>query len=136
MPLRSFDELGLVTVLCGAPCRRKKNAPATVVCTPGIHAASNGFLGWLRHALAVSQLAAISRALLRNSSLIDGYVSANAIDVWVMGAYGHSRIRHLIVGSTTTAMRTSAVGALVGFGPYAADEPIVRCLDAGSRSLF
>lgn len=31
-------------------------------------------------------------------------VAAAAIDLLVMGAYGHSRIRHLIVGSTTTAM--------------------------------
>ena len=31
-------------------------------------------------------------------------VGANDIDLLVMGAYGHSRIRHLIVGSTTTAI--------------------------------
>lgn len=31
-----------------------------------------------------------------------------------MGAYGHSRIRHLIVGSTTTALlRLSAVPVLI-----------------------
>ncbi|WP_106478854.1 universal stress protein [Phytohalomonas tamaricis] len=32
------------------------------------------------------------------------YARDNAIDLMVMGAYGHSRIRHLLVGSTTTAM--------------------------------
>lgn len=32
------------------------------------------------------------------------YQSQAAIDLLIMGAYGHSRIRHLIVGSTTTAM--------------------------------
>jgi nucleotide-binding universal stress UspA family protein len=31
-------------------------------------------------------------------------VAQDHIDLLVMGAYGHSRIRHLIVGSTTTAM--------------------------------
>lgn len=30
-----------------------------------------------------------------------------AVDLLVMGAYGHSRIRNLIVGSTTTAMLRS-----------------------------
>ncbi|WP_348767015.1 universal stress protein [uncultured Salinisphaera sp.] len=32
------------------------------------------------------------------------YEQANDIDMLVMGAYGHSRIRHLLVGSTTTEM--------------------------------
>lgn len=36
--------------------------------------------------------------------VIDEVVSHDHIDLLVMGAYGHSRIRHLIVGSTTTAM--------------------------------
>jgi len=31
-------------------------------------------------------------------------VSHDGFDLLVMGAYGHSRIRHLIIGSTTTAM--------------------------------
>ena len=31
-------------------------------------------------------------------------VAEDHIDLLVMGAYGHSHIRHLIVGSTTTAM--------------------------------
>lgn len=32
------------------------------------------------------------------------YVGKQAIDLLVMGAYGHSRIRHLLIGSTTTEM--------------------------------
>lgn len=32
------------------------------------------------------------------------YKEEQGIDLLVMGAYGHSRIRHLLVGSTTTAM--------------------------------
>lgn len=35
---------------------------------------------------------------------IGSYVTSQSIDLLVMGAYGHSRIRQLIVGSTTTAM--------------------------------
>ncbi|MCX2524460.1 universal stress protein [Larsenimonas rhizosphaerae] len=37
-------------------------------------------------------------------SVLTRYVEDNAIDMTVMGAYGHSRIRHLLVGSTTTTM--------------------------------
>lgn len=36
------------------------------------------------------------------------YCREHAIDLLVMGAYGHSRIRHLLVGSITTAMLRSA----------------------------
>ncbi|MEX2381876.1 MAG: universal stress protein [Opitutales bacterium] len=32
------------------------------------------------------------------------YVAAQDIDLLVMGAYGHNRIRHLLIGSTTTEM--------------------------------
>lgn len=47
-------------------------------------------------------------------AVISQYVTANAMDVLVMGAYGHSRIRHLVVGSTTTAMiRTCMIPVLL-----------------------
>ncbi|MCR4287416.1 MAG: universal stress protein [Deltaproteobacteria bacterium] len=35
---------------------------------------------------------------------IQSYVDSNNIDLLVIGAYGHSRIRNLIIGSTTTSM--------------------------------
>jgi nucleotide-binding universal stress UspA family protein len=42
------------------------------------------------------------------------YMRANAVDVLVMGAYGHSRIRQLLVGSTTTVMiRTANIPVLL-----------------------
>lgn len=42
------------------------------------------------------------------------HLSVQGLDMLVMGAYGHSRIRQLIVGSTTTALlRTSGVPVLV-----------------------
>ena len=42
------------------------------------------------------------------------YQEENGIDLLVMGAYGHSRIRHLLVGSTTTAMlRRASVPVLL-----------------------
>ena len=33
---------------------------------------------------------------------ISNYVAKNAIDLLIMGAYGHSKIRHLLIGSVTT----------------------------------
>lgn len=36
------------------------------------------------------------------------YKQEHDIDMLVMGAYGHSRIRHLLVGSTTTTMLRKA----------------------------
>jgi nucleotide-binding universal stress UspA family protein len=45
---------------------------------------------------------------------IAAYVSGNDINLLVMGAYGHSRIRYLIIGSTTTEMiRTCRVPVLL-----------------------
>ncbi len=41
-------------------------------------------------------------------------VKDEGIDLLVMGAYGHNRIRHLIIGSTTTTLlRTCAISALL-----------------------
>lgn len=37
-------------------------------------------------------------------SVLSDYQKEHDIDLMIMGAYGHSRIRHLLVGSTTTAM--------------------------------
>jgi nucleotide-binding universal stress UspA family protein len=39
---------------------------------------------------------------------LHAYESEHDIDITVMGAYGHSRIRQLLVGSTTTSMLRNA----------------------------
>ena len=36
--------------------------------------------------------------------VVPGWLSAQSASLLVMGAYGHSRIRHLVVGSTTTTL--------------------------------
>lgn len=42
------------------------------------------------------------------------YQAREGMDLLIMGAYGHSRIRHLLLGSTTTAMiRSSTVSLMV-----------------------
>jgi nucleotide-binding universal stress UspA family protein len=47
-------------------------------------------------------------------TVISQYVTTNAIDLLVMGAYGHSRVRQLIIGSTTTAtIRTCLIPVLL-----------------------
>ncbi|MFN2411098.1 MAG: universal stress protein [Halomonas sp.] len=45
---------------------------------------------------------------------LHSYATDNDIDMMIMGAYGHSRIRHLLVGSTTTDMlRKSKIPVLI-----------------------
>lgn len=45
---------------------------------------------------------------------LHAYEQENAIDMMIMGAYGHSRIRHLLIGSTTTEMlRNSHIPVLI-----------------------
>lgn len=47
-------------------------------------------------------------------SAIAQYIEAQQIDLLVMGAYGHSRIRHLVIGSTTAQiLRSSPIPVLV-----------------------
>ena len=47
-------------------------------------------------------------------AVIVDYILSNNIDLLATGAYGHSRIRELIVGSlTTTLLRTSPVPVLI-----------------------
>jgi len=46
--------------------------------------------------------------------VLSTYQKENAIDLMIMGAYGHSRIRQLLIGSTTTAMlRKSNISMLL-----------------------
>lgn len=40
----------------------------------------------------------------RPNEVLAAYCEANAISLLVMGAYGHSRIRNFVIGSTTSAM--------------------------------
>jgi len=40
--------------------------------------------------------------------VIANYVEKQDINLLIMGAYGHSRIRHLVIGSTTAQMLRSS----------------------------
>ena len=72
-------------------------------------------LSWLRSALAAMQFEpVVTRLAGQPETIILDYISSNHIDLLAMGAYGHSRIRELIVGSlTTTLLRTSPVPVLI-----------------------
>jgi len=45
--------------------------------------------------------------------VIPRYQAREKIDLLIMGAYGHSRIRHLILGCTTTALLRTCTTALI-----------------------
>ncbi|MBA4147011.1 MAG: universal stress protein [Verrucomicrobia bacterium] len=68
-----------------------------------------------RSQLAEAGYAVVSRHLSGDvEKVIAEVIQAEKIQLLVMGAYGHSRIRQLIVGSTTTTMvRTSLVPVLM-----------------------
>ena len=92
--LRGFD-IHLVTVGGGEGSERELGDAARVLDGAGLHATTEVIDGHPDEALAA-------------------YVDRQRIDLLVMGAYGHSRIRQLIVGSTTTAvMRNCQVPVLL-----------------------
>ena len=74
-----------------------------------------------RMANACAELAAAglsARAVLADGeaeTVIARHVKEQGIDLLVVGAYGHSRIRHLLVGSTTTALIRSCQVPLLMF---------------------
>jgi nucleotide-binding universal stress UspA family protein len=86
------------------------------VVTAGAASAGNtGQMEWADETLKAG-------GFISNTSIVDGdaetvlpnYWRENAVDVLVMGAYGHSRIRQLLVGSTTTVMiRTADIPVLL-----------------------
>jgi len=62
-------------------------------------------LDWALNRLREGQVEAEGRILAGDvDEVLADYADQQQIDLMIMGAYGHSRIRHLLVGSTTTAM--------------------------------
>ena len=72
-------------------------------------------LNWARAQLTQAGFAAETVIAPGNAEqVINDQIGQKDIDLLVMGAYGHSRIRHLIVGSTTTAvLRSSTIPVLL-----------------------
>ena len=69
-----------------------------------------------RQRLQTAQETAVAASLKPICQLLEGepevqmekYVNSQNIDFLIMGAYGHSRIRHLVIGSTTAQMLRSS----------------------------
>ncbi|WMC12327.1 universal stress protein [Oceanimonas pelagia] len=62
-------------------------------------------LEWARQLLAQAGLTAVTAIVPGEADkALTGYQQQQGMDLMIMGAYGHSRIRQWLVGSTTTAM--------------------------------
>lgn len=85
-PLFHGMECNLLTVGALTPEAQKRQDDALAILTAG---------GIKAHADIVPGQA---------DTVISNYVDSEGIDLLVMGAYGHSRIRSLIIGSTTSTM--------------------------------
>jgi nucleotide-binding universal stress UspA family protein len=72
-------------------------------------------LDWARQSLEAVGFEAPSAILPGEAeSVLAQYQRENGVDLMIMGAYGHSRIRQLLIGSTTTAMlRQSPIPVLL-----------------------
>lgn len=92
-----------VEMVAASPLFRGLQVHLLMVGSQGEQAASH--LRWAQDTLSEAGFA-VQAALLAGEpeDVIAGYVRDHGVGVLVMGAYGHSRIRRLIVGSTTTAV--------------------------------
>ena len=102
-----------VEMVAGSPLF--KGLPCHIVMAGGDTQDARAKIQWAHDKLAAASFEVHSSLRPGNAETVIGqYVAQNAIDVLVMGAYGHSRIRQLIVGSTTTAMiRTCLIPILL-----------------------
>lgn len=102
--LKSLQTISQSPLLQGLPCHlvmvAKANATAAST-APELLQASVQLTG--------AGFNVISKVLHGDAdTALEQYAKEQAIDLLVMGAYGHSRIRHLILGSTTTAVLQKA----------------------------
>lgn len=77
--------------------------------------AAQAHLEWARATLSAGGVMAKTYIIGGEAdTALPEYADRNGIDLLVMGAYGHSRIRELLVGSTTTSvLRTSSLPVLL-----------------------
>jgi nucleotide-binding universal stress UspA family protein len=103
----------MVETLAGSPML--KALACEVVMSAQESASSNEQLRWAQTTLAAAGFQVQAQIFSEEpEAVLPGYITRMGVDLLVMGAYGHSRIRHLIVGSTTTTLlRTSPVPVLI-----------------------
>lgn len=124
---RAFQPIGKVLLAFdGSPSSRKavdlvaRNAlfeglECHVVMAAAEDRAATVHMDWAHTLLDALEVAHRTEIIPGNAEeVIGGYVERHGIDLLVLGAYGHSRIRELLLGSTTTALiRRCLVPALV-----------------------
>jgi nucleotide-binding universal stress UspA family protein len=77
-------------------------------------AAARQQMDWAHATLSPEFAVEVSGLAGEPEVVLHDYIVQRGINLLVMGAYGHSRIRQLVVGSTTTTMlRTATVAVLV-----------------------
>jgi nucleotide-binding universal stress UspA family protein len=103
----------MVETVAGSPML--KSLACDVVMSAEESPAANQQLRWAQSALAAAGIEVQAQIFSDDPEVVlPGYITRRGVDLLVMGAYGHSRIRHLIVGSTTTTLlRTSPVPVLI-----------------------
>lgn len=103
----------MVETVAGSPML--KDLACDVVMSAEESAARNDQLRWAHTTLAAAGFQVQAQIFSEEpEAVLPGYIKRMGVDLLVMGAYGHSRIRHLIVGSTTTTLlRTSPVPVLI-----------------------
>ena len=113
----AFDASGtgrrMVETVARSPFLR--GLPCEVVTSTGDPASISGDLRWAEQTLAEAGYDVRTAAVTGEpEDVLNQHVRDRDMHLLVMGAYGHSRIRHLVVGSTTTSLlRTSQVPVLV-----------------------
>ncbi len=102
-----------VEMIASSPLFR--GLPCHVVMADGGIGAASGHLDWARNTLEKSGFDTHVAMIPGDAdAALASYLQSHEIDLLVMGAYGHSRIRQLLVGSTTTTMlRTSSAPLLL-----------------------
>lgn len=124
---RGFNEVKRVLIAFdGSPTTRKgvemvaasplfRGLEIHLVMVADANDASSAQMRWAVDCLALAGFSAHGEFRAGEAEVaIADYVRDTRIDLLVMGAYGHSRIRQLIVGSTTTTMlRTCRVPVLL-----------------------
>ena len=103
----------MVQMVSGSPLLRGLDCHVLSVGEAGD--AINQYQAWARQTLESEGFSVTTTVRSAEAeAAIRDYVTETGASLLVMGAYGHSRIRHLIMGSTTTTLlRTSPVPVLI-----------------------
>jgi len=91
-----------------------KGLPIHLVMVGPVNDESSAQLDWAQKVLL--NVGFTVRAETLNGEIeptLHAYQKEHGIDLLVMGAYGHSRIRQFLVGSTTTSMLRTTTGPLL-----------------------